>query len=220
MGPVSHALPETMARLPLGRGDLPVPHIAAWSSERWAAIRFDPLVDHVAVFTGGRQGRGRPVFGVMNEPRQRAAVMGRRCGVCNAALSEAAWLPNLPRLCEGTTQVGSHEHPVTTEPPCCLPCALWSTTGCPGIARHAAGLLRIDHYLPLAQMVDPSRGPAAHDSRFDGEDDPAERERLGRIARRHKGAVGYVKVVLVDASPVAISDIERASDVDRPEGEQ
>jgi hypothetical protein len=196
-------VPETMARLPRGRQGMPVPRIVAWSSERWAAIRHDPLVDRPAVFTDGREGRGRPVFGVMNEVRQRRAVMARLCGVCFAELGDGGWwLPNYPKLLLGTATVGGDEYPMTTEPPCCEPCATWAITGCPGISATATGLLRIESTLNVLQLVDPSRGPAVHDVRFDRGDDPAERERLGRIARRHGGAVGYVKLVLVAATSV------------------
>lgn len=197
-------LPATMARLPRGRGGMPVPTVASWSSERWAAIRYDPVVDHVAVFTGGRHGRGRPVFGAMNEPRQRRAVMQRRCQVCDAQLDDAGWLPAHDRLAEAQVEIGGRTVDVTTEPPCCEPCARWAATGCPGIGGHTTGLLRLRVIAPIAQLVDPSRAPAAHDNRFDGGDDPAERERLGRIARRHGGAVGYVKVGLIEAEAVAL----------------
>ena len=198
------APPESMARLPRGRQGLPVPYVAAWSSERWAAIRHDPLVGRVAVFTGGRHGRGRPVFGAMNEARQRRAVIERRCGVCEALYEGAGWLPAHPALIAGTAPLAGREAGVTTEPPVCEPCARWSAAGCPGIASRCTGLLRLGVTVPVLQLVDPSRGPMEHDARFDGHDDPAERERLGRIARRHGGAVAYVKVAVLDADEVPL----------------
>jgi hypothetical protein len=206
---VTVLVPATMAHLPRGRGGMPVPWVAAWSSERWAAVRWDPVVNRIALFTGGRHGRGRPVFGVMNEPRQRAAVMRRRCGVCGGPIPLelyrfVGYLPAHDRLLDATVEHRGERHRVTGEPLCCRPCATWAATGCPGIAGGCSGLLRITKLLPIAQLVDPSRAPATHDGRFDGDDDPAERARLGRIARRHGGAVGYVKVAVVEAEEVAL----------------
>lgn len=192
------APPATMAALPRGRGGLPVPYVAAWSSERWAAIRYEPLVNHVAVYTAGRHGRGRPVFGAMNEPRQRECVILSRCGVCRSDLEPAGrWLPNHGRLVEAWAEFGGVRHDMTTEPPCCQPCATWAALACPGIAGRTDSLLRLTEIRAVAQYVDPSAGPGRHDSRFDGEDDPADRDRLGRIARQHGGAVGYVKVAII-----------------------
>lgn len=190
-------LPETMRKLPVGPRGLPVPYAAAWSVEHWHAIRHDPLVDHVAVFTAGRPGRGRPLYGVMNEPRQRRCVMEGRCGVCGDLIDGPGWLPEHPTLMSATAEIGGREVPVTTEPPCCHPCATWSATGCPGIAAKTTGLLRIGAWQPVAQLIDPSAAPGRHERRFDRDDD---RDRLGRIARRHGGACGYVKVAVTESS--------------------
>lgn len=186
--------PDTMARLPRGRG-LPVPYVASWSSEHWHAIRHDPLVGHVAVFTAGRHGRGRPLFGVTNEPRQRLCVTRHLCGVCGQPIDGPGWLPHHDRLIEGQATLTGRQVDVTHEPPCCEPCAYWSATGCPSISRRTPNLLRIDSYESLLQLIDPSAAPARHERRFDCDDD---RDRLGRIARRHGGAVGYVKLAITD----------------------
>lgn len=195
-------VPETMARLYRGRGGLPVPHVAAWSSERWGAIRFDPLVGRQAIFTTGRQGRGRALFGVTNEERQRACMVRRLCGVCAAPLEGPGWWPNHDRLIEQKADVDGRTYDVTHEPPCCHTCATWSATGCAAIGRRTPNLLRVDAGSFVLQLIDPSRAPGRHDPRFDGPDNAAERERLGRIARRHGGAVGYVKLVIVASEVV------------------
>jgi hypothetical protein len=200
--------PASMARLPRGgRHRLPVPYVASWSCERWHAIRHDPVVGDVAIFTAGRYARGRALFGVTNEPRQRECVMLRRCGVCGQPITGPGWLPNHDRLIEQTADIGAQRLRVTHEPPCCLPCARWSATGCLAIRGRTPDLLRVDAFVPIAQRIDPSRAPSNHDARFDGPDDSAERERLGRIARRHGGAVGYVKLGLTSAEAVSLDAV-------------
>lgn len=199
-------IPASMARLPVYKGR-PVPHVAAWSSERWGAVRHDPTVGRVAMFSTGRQGRGRPVFGAMNEPRQRAVVLGHRCGVCNSPLEDGAWLPHFDALADGNVTLDldgtPHEYPFVTEPPCCHDCARWAADGgCPGIAGESRGLVDVRAAFPIVQLVDPSRAPMHFESRFDGEDDPADRHRWGKTARRHGGAVGYVRLALVDTEIV------------------
>lgn len=232
-----------MARLPRGgRLGLPVPYVACWSQERWHAIRYDPAVRRPAVFTASRPGRGRPLFGVTNEPRQRDCAMRQRCGVCSALIMGPGWLPAHPRLIEAhmpfsqalrsqplTGQdcnlpgdraehllreaLAAGEDPtveVTHEPPCCLPCALWSARNCLAIRNLTPTLLRVDRARPILQIVDPSRAQDDHDRRFDGRDDPAERERLGRIARRHGGVVGYVKLALTATCLVPLEQADEA----------
>lgn len=178
-----------------------MPHIAAWSSEHWAAARFDPFVHGVALFTAGRHGRGSPCFDVMNEPRQRRAVMAGRCQVCDDPLPRhrrtgrvQGWLPASVLTVE---EVGHLDDgtPVTAEPLCCESCAVFVIEHCCVLARRSErDLVRVLDWQPIAQYVDPSAAPPTHARRFDKESDC---ERLGRIARRHGGLIGLVKVALV-----------------------
>jgi len=195
-------IPSTMAHLPRDRRGLPVPHVAGWTSETWGVARAELLIRDrpMALFTRGRQGRGRPQFDVVNEARQRRAVLLGRCQVCDDELPRGhgptlghsrpiGWLP--------AASIGDATfdgHPVTHEPLCCLPCAAWADVHCCVLARGTDHrVVRVDHWQPLAQMIDPSADkPRKHPG------DTADLERLGRIARAQNpaGLVGFVKVVL------------------------
>ncbi len=196
--------PGTMAALPRDHRGRPVPWAAAWSSERWAAIRHDPVIGRRAIFSAGRQGRGRPVLGVLNEERQRYAMVAGQCQVCRQPIRGIRGLGWLPDTVTGERTVlteGGTAFPTTTEPPCCYECASWAMAACPGL-RDTTGLWRIVRAVRIVQLVDPSRAPAAHQGRF-GPDDPAGRERLGKIARRTGGVAGYVKLVLTEVEAAA-----------------
>lgn len=187
-------------RLQRDRRGLPVPHIAAWSSEHWSAARWDPVLPgrQMALFTAGRQGRGSPCFDVMNEPRQRRAVMLGRCQVCDDPLPRhertsrpTGWLPasvlvteELGHLDDGT--------PVTAEPLCCRSCAEFVVEHCCVLARRPErNIVHVVDWVRVAQFIDPSAAPALHARRFDATGDV---EHLGRVARRHGGLVGLIKV--------------------------
>lgn len=193
-------IPVTLEHAPRDRRGLPVPHVASWSSEHWHAARFDPFVEHVALFTAGRQGRGRPVFDVVNEPRQRRAVLGHRCQVCDVLLPRnpsVGWLP-LSALEHGTALL-KNGAPVTSKPLCCKECARFTADHCCVLSRSAERrVLLVKSWTPILQYIDPSTGPALHADRFDAGDDPEARARLGRIASRQnpRGIVGIVKIAL------------------------
>lgn len=196
------ALPWSMQRLPRDRRGLPVPHVAGWTSETWGVARAEHLIKGrpVALFTRGRQGRGRPQFDVVNEARQRRAVLLGRCQVCDTELPRGhgpthghnrpiGWLP--------TASIGAATfdgQPVTHEPLCCLPCARWAAQHCCVLARGTDDTVtRVDDWRPLIQLIDPS---ADKPRKHPGETDDL--ERLGRIARAQQpqGLVGFVKVIL------------------------
>jgi hypothetical protein len=79
----------TMARPGVIRwGNLPVPYVAAWSSEARIIVRPDPLLSGApGLFRDGRRGEGRPLFGKMSEARVRRVVREQRCQVCAQVLS-------------------------------------------------------------------------------------------------------------------------------------
>lgn len=92
---------------------------------------------------------------------------------------------------------------MTTEPPACGACMDWALENCPGLKRGrpkdvSNALLPADSLDRMIQMIDPSRAPVPEpfNSKLDGGDDTAERERLGVIARKHGGLVGYVEFAL------------------------
>lgn len=190
--------PKSMEHLPRDRRGLPVPRVVAWSSEAWNRIDHDPLVGRAAVFTAGGEGQGVPVLGVLNEPRQRWAMVTRRCQVCGRSLRGESYLPTSTVQ----AQVGEtfEDSPVTTEPPGCLECMTWSLHGCPVLHHQPPRLQRMKEGRLLLQLVDPSLAPAAYQGRF-GKDFLAKRVWLGEQARRHGGAVGYVKLVVDEMVP-------------------
>lgn len=138
-----------MDRLPRDRRRLPVPHVAAWSSEVWGVARAEHHLPGwpLALFCRGRQGRGRPMFDVVNEERQRRAVLLGRCQVCDGHLPLThgptvgytrpyGWLPRatVERESVGRLEDGT---PVTHEPLCCQPCAAWVAVHCCDLRRHS-----------------------------------------------------------------------------------
>lgn len=190
-------IPGHLAHLPVVRG-LPVPHVAAWSSEGHSVIRYDPVVQRHAVFARGRQGRGRPLFGLFSAERQRHAVIGALCQICSVKLDEGgAWLPAHDRLIDGYNA----GRPMFLEPPCCEPCARYAAQACLGIAGRFAGLLNIFEYEPVIQLIDPGAGPLRGAERFDSTDSPADLARLSSIALRHRGVAGHCKYVINDYDP-------------------
>lgn len=191
-------IPEHLAHLPVHRG-MPVPHAVSWSSEGQPVIRADPLVGGAAaVFYRGRQGRGRPVFGILAPDRQRRAVLLARCMVCDCDISDGGgWLPAYPNLVDGTMPGDDGKDiPVMVEPLCCEECAYWvAAGGCPHLALPGlvGSILHVTEIAPIAQLVDPGADEARKAHRFDHVSTPEELARLSRNARRFGGAVGYVK---------------------------
>lgn len=197
-------IPDCLAQRPVWHG-MAVPWVAAWSSEGLSVVRYDPHVGGVAIFNRGRQGRGRPVFGVMSPERQREAILKGRCQLCGRYLDDLAhqpvtnneatgWLPNHPRLIESTDQHGTQ---YLLEPPCHRGCAEWAAIGCPGIRGKVTDLIEILEVRPAAQLLDLSDAEAAfgrHPDRFDQQETPATAAHLAAQMTRHPhGVVGYIR---------------------------
>lgn len=144
-------LPPNIDALPKTRTGLPVPHVAAWSSERTMRIANDPNIggNHPTLFSNGAQGEGEPVLGQMDVARQRTVVVHGRCQVCNVKLpARDRFVVTLwEKLPDGTRLV--------REPWACTTCLAFALRVCPGLlgARRTAGLdvVRMTHWTtPLA----------------------------------------------------------------------
>lgn len=110
-------------------GNLPVPYVAAWSSETKLEIRPDPLVgDRPALFRSGRRGLGTPVFGKFDESRVRRVLVKQLCQVCAEPIRGAGYACDVPCGLSGGA-------PLLNEPPACKRCFEVSVAMCPGIQR-------------------------------------------------------------------------------------
>lgn len=111
-------------------GEIPVPYVAAWTSEKEIIFKPEPLVEHkLAVFRDGRRGDGKPLFGQMSEERTRAAVIKSFCQVCTTPLKGEGYASDRVM---GNDGMGA---PIINEPLTCRRCAKYSLEHCPGIAR-------------------------------------------------------------------------------------
>lgn len=110
---------------------LRVPHVAAWSDEDETIVRHCPMVGQKAAFSRGRQGRGDPVWGEMDPERQRVAMMGVRCQVCDEQLT----LSEASLVVWDEIQHDEHGRDLVMEPWLCDRCVRYSIAVCPGIAR-------------------------------------------------------------------------------------
>lgn len=186
-------VPDSLAHLPRDRNGLPVPWTASWSSEHWATARAEARIDNrLCLFTAGRPGRGTPILGAMNEPRQREAMLEGLCQVCGRPLDEDRWLPLLEWHAHTDSGI-----PVTSDPPCHLACAKFTLIACPVLAQRGGRIVRLGRTRLLAQLVDPSRAPSRKHLRFDADEDP-HRERLGGIVERLGPLVGLLKMIVFD----------------------
>ncbi len=188
------SIPPRMAHLPTTKAGLPVPHVSSWSSERWGNARMDPLIGRMALYSEGRRGRGRPLLASINEERQRRSVRTRRCQVCDTQLAPGElWVTTM-----ATHVIELHGRQVvaTYASPTCEPCLEWSAEVCPAFRKGDHGLVRFTDCTQVLQMIDPSAAPMNGAEHFDGGDNPETRARLGRIARKHGGLVGHVKLAI------------------------
>jgi hypothetical protein len=74
-------------------GKLPVPYVAAWSSEESIHVGRDPLLGgRPALFRGGTRGIGTPMFGKMDESRVRRVVLLRLCQICDGPIGPTGYV--------------------------------------------------------------------------------------------------------------------------------
>lgn len=185
-------LPAHLRDRPVVHG-LPVPHVAAWSSEVWDGFVIDPVWRMAALSTAGAAGRGQPVWGVINEPRQRRSVGERRCQVCDRP-GGATELQVLYSGGLATMASGPRLFEVTAEPPVCPDCAAWSRTHCPGLLGEDVTAVPLEATRPIASMIDPTAAPMGRAERFEPVPRPA-RKRLSRAMEGHpEGLLGVVKL--------------------------
>jgi hypothetical protein len=172
----------TVDRIPgvLYWGKLPVPFVAAWSSEDAIRVVPDPVVSgQPALFRGGTRGLGTPMFGKMDESRVRRVVLRRLCQICAGSIGPTGYVVD---SIKGT--VGGD--PLLSEPLSCLRCFRIALALCPGIARMRGGaraiVVRCTKYQAVTATVRVYEGEGC---------DPV----LNAALRAWKGAppIGYAK---------------------------
>jgi len=132
-------------------GKLPVPFVAAWSSEETIHVAPDPVAGgRPALFRGGTRGLGTPIFGKMDESRVRRVVLRRRCQICAGPLGGAGYVIDTIKGAVGAS-------PLLGEPLSCLRCFRVAIALCPGIARLRGGpraiVVRCTNYQPVIATV-------------------------------------------------------------------
>jgi hypothetical protein len=124
---------STRLRGVLYHGKLPVPYVAAWSSETGIAIRTDVLAGHrPAIYRTGERGKGVPMFGKMDESRVRRVIIERLCQVCARPLGDTGYVVD-------SIKGEMDRRPLLSEPLSCLRCFNVALALCPGIARMKGG---------------------------------------------------------------------------------
>jgi hypothetical protein len=179
---------------------IPVPYVAMWSSERYSHVAPCRTVGgKLATFCAGGRGEGSPVFGKMEDSRQRTCMNRRKCQVCFGPLySNESYALDF----YGTATVGRRNVPVIQEPPVCLVCAKTTLSICPGTKRRRArGELhcyRIRKYIEIGVLV----GPA--------DDNGGE---LTEMLRPYKGkeVIAMIRAALTDFDVITPEEIEDAN---------
>lgn len=132
--------------------NLRVPHVAEWTSEKNVVLRACRSVNgKVATDTDGRQGRGKPNWGVLHPRRQRETMMRFCCQVCNEHLGDPIRLMDEPQGLRGTLplkappasrmivwdglQAAEDGSVAILEPWLCVECAGYAMKACPGMQR-------------------------------------------------------------------------------------
>lgn len=169
---------------------VPVPFVTAWTSEKGWEARRDPLVGAVAWFASeGAPGEGRPNVSKMDPARCRSSVIRVRCQVCGVVLGRRK-----SRYAVGVynAKPDPRGRPVLEHPWCCRSCLRDSFRWCPALRRAQPEVFRVRrHEVVHTLTMDPGL-PAPTD--------PGERARAFK-------AVGYSRIVLVDASVVPVASL-------------
>ncbi|HEX5568367.1 MAG TPA: hypothetical protein VFY14_15830 [Streptomyces sp.] len=142
--------------LPWGAAGLPVPYVAAWSTETSAttsaltvrpdgaglAYRDETPADrdrHGVLWARLCQapGEGRPNFRALHSRRQRRAMLGLLCQVCGGPADRTArgWLFLLSRPEPAERAPHWPEGALCTKPPVCRPCAVLAVRHCPQLTE-------------------------------------------------------------------------------------
>jgi hypothetical protein len=193
-----HELAPGLSRV-IRWGGLPVPYVAAWSSETHPRVAPEPILPHrpPAIFRDGRRGLGKPLFGKMDESRVRRVIARGLCQVC------ANTLPGGVGYVVDAIHGRSGGDPLLVEPLACLPCFRVAVALCPGITRLREGartvVLRCSAYERVGVTLRQSPAPAS-----------VEDVRLNEAIGRWHGAppLGYLKYIptVYDVLPLAWLD--------------
>ena len=140
----------------------PIPYVAAWSNERQDILAPEPLCEnHLAVFTSGGRGEGRPLLGEMDPARQRQCMELRRCQVCFRPLTRL-WMAE---LIEGSAVIGGVRRlPVLREPAACARCLRLALEACPHLRKVKPAVLEVQELILIATLCRPT-GPLEGDPR-------------------------------------------------------
>ena len=165
-------------------GDIPVPFVAAWSSEAGILIRFDRVIGACGVFRDGERGIGKPIFGKMDESRVRLVLRENRCQVCAQHLGRESFVFDVQKGTYG-------DCPIMNEPLACERCFRLALAICPGVKRQ--------HGKPRAfgAIVRRYECIASHLGVYEGDGADAA---LNEALKAWKGPrpVGYLRPALVD----------------------
>jgi hypothetical protein len=178
-------------------GELPVPYVAAWSSETAAYVARDAVIgNRPAIHRSGRRGDGRPVFGKMNERRTRRVVVEHRCQVCADPLRGEGFVIDIPYA----RTVGGD--PLVMEPPSCDRCFRVALSLCPGIARLEGKrrllVARVRDYVPYLVTIDVVDNGGTPDIQ------------AALLAwRGDKPVVGYVRPALTEYDVLSFDEVRR-----------
>jgi hypothetical protein len=177
-------------------GALPVPYVAAWSSETEPYVRPCQFAGgRPAIHRRGRRGDGTPLFGKMDERRVRRVIVEKLCQVCAQPLrANGGYVIDIPHSYE-------NGHPIINEPAACERCFNEAVLLCPGISR------RLGHPRLLIARVRRSQPLAVAIKTHEGSDTP---EINAALDAWHgpTPVIGYCRAMLVGFEILRIDDVQ------------